>query len=443
MKKVAVIGAGFTGLASAVELVNKGFQVSIFEASDQAGGLAGGFYPPMNSSWKWKLESYYHHVFTNDADIIRLAKMVGSPVLIKKPITNSFVLNQEIQMDSPISLLRFSGISLFSRLRMGVGLALLKMIPNGLFLERYRVMDSLPLLLGKEGYQVVWEKLLRAKFGPYIDQVNLAWFWGRVSKRTKNLGYFEGGFAGLVEKIVEYIEKKGGRVVLGTEIATVRSTEIRNDEDGGTRDDPADSFAVRRAGGGVLVDGERFDAVVLTTPAESINKIVEGVDFPRLDYLWGQTLILETSQKLLQGYWLNILEDDWPFLVMVDQANFIDKKYYGGSHLVYLGNYLPEGHKQLKMSKEELLSLYDPFIKKVNKYFSKKKIKNLFLFRSPYAQPVFPVNYAQKNPEMRSPVEGVYLANMSMVYPYDRGTNYAVKMGVEVARMIINDLNNK
>jgi len=307
------------------------------------------------------------------------------------------------------------------------------MIPNGLFLERYRVVDSLPLLLGKEGYRVVWEKLLRAKFGPYIDQVNLAWFWGRVSKRTKNLGYFEGGFAGLVEKIVEYIEKKGGRVRVESEIATVRSTETRNDEDGGTRND----------GGGVMVDGERFDAVVLTTPAESINKIVEGVDFPRLDYLWGQTLILETSQKLLQGYWLNILEDDWPFLVMVDQANFIDKKYYGGSHLVYLGNYLPEGHKQLKMSKEELLSLYAPFIKKVNKYFSKKKIKNLFLFRSPYAQPVFPVNYAQKNPEMRSPVEGVYLANMSMVYPYDRGTNYAVKMGVEVARMIINDLNNK
>ena len=192
------------------------------------------------------------------------------------------------------------------------------------------------------------------------------------------------------------------------------------------------------------MNGEGFDAVVMTTPAPTTRKLLGTiVGETQINYLWGQTLILETSKKLIKGYWMNILEDHWPFLVMVDHTNFIDKKYYGGKRIVYLGNYLPEGHPQLKMNKEQLLKLYTPFIKKISKGFNKTMIKNMYLFREPFAQPVFPVNYSKSIPSMRSPVKGVYLANMSMVYPFDRGTNYAVKMGVEVAKMVMKDLKNR
>jgi len=435
-KRIAIVGGGFTGLACGINLVDQGFQVTIFEADEKCGGLAGGFYPSAGSgqAWRWSLESFYHHVFTNDKDIIRLAEKVNCPIQIKVPITSSFVHNKEIQLDSPLSLLRFSGINFLARLRMGMGLGLLKIIPNGLFLEKYRAVDVLPRLLGRGGYEAIWEKLLKAKFGPYVDQVNMAWFWSRVAKRTQKLGYFEGGFGGLVEKMVEYIEEKGGVVRVESEIATVRSTETRNDTN---RMDPR----IREDDNvGVTVDGEGFDAVVMTIPAPVIKNLVPEIDFPKIDYLWGQTLVLELSKKLIQSYWLNILEDKWPFLVVVEHTNMIDKKYYGGNALVYLGNYLPEGHQQLKMTKEQLLKLYCPFIKKINKQFNKKMIKRSFLFREPYAQPVFPTNYSARLPDMRTSIRGVYLANMSMVYPFDRGTNYAVKMGNEVAGMVINDL---
>ena len=42
-KKVAIIGAGFTGLAAANHLTKQGFKVTIFEASSTEGGLASGF----------------------------------------------------------------------------------------------------------------------------------------------------------------------------------------------------------------------------------------------------------------------------------------------------------------------------------------------------------------------------------------------------------------
>ena len=436
MKKIAIVGGGMTGLSCGVALVDAGYEVTIFEASEKCGGLASGFKGSGRDSWKWSLEIFYHHIFTGDKEIQDLARKVGADFFFKEPLTTSFFHLKETQLDSPLSLLRFSGISLGARLRMGIGLGALKLIPRGTFLEKYKVTNFLPKLIGKEGYRAIWEKLLTAKFGPFKEEVNMAWFWTRVAKRSKKLGYFEGGFQGLVDRTVEYIEKRGGGVVLEKKIESIEwiPDQVGNDRRKSELEEE----------GGVWVNGEGFDAVVMTTPAPTTRKLLGTiVGETQINYLWGQTLILETSKKLIKGYWMNILEDHWPFLVMVDHTNFIDKKYYGGKRIVYLGNYLPEGHPQLKMNKEQLLKLYTPFIKKISKGFNKTMIKNMYLFREPFAQPVFPVNYSKSIPSMRSPVKGVYLANMSMVYPFDRGTNYAVKMGVEVAKMVMKDLKNR
>lgn len=411
--RVAVIGGGFTGLSSSFYLLDKGHTPVIFEAGKQCGGLAKGFNP---GDWKWDLEVFYHHIFTNDKEIMDLAEKVGWPVQIKEPETTSYIKDQEIKLDSPLSLLRFSAIKPLSRIHMGFGLLLLKLIPNGLFLEKYKVTEYLPKLIGKEGYKNIWEKLLRAKFGPYINEVNMAWFWSRVAKRTKNLGYFEGGFDRLIQETERVIKEKGGDIRTSTPVSSLKTGENET-----------------------WVNGEKFDAVIITIPAPKAKELLSEVKIPELNYLWGQTLILELSRKFIQGYWMNILEDNFPFVVAVEQTNMVDKKHYGNKRIIYLGNYLPEGHKQLKMSKEQLLKLYLPYLKRINKHISKKTIKRSFLFREPFAQPVFPTNYSKQLPKMRVRAR-VYLANMSMVYPFDRGTNYAVKAGKEVAEMVANDL---
>ena len=65
------MGAGFTGLSCAVELVDVGVDVEVFEKNDHVGGLAGGL-----SRWDWSLECFYHHIFTNDTDIIAMARVI-------------------------------------------------------------------------------------------------------------------------------------------------------------------------------------------------------------------------------------------------------------------------------------------------------------------------------------------------------------------------------
>ncbi|MBM77766.1 MAG: phytoene dehydrogenase [Crocinitomicaceae bacterium] len=58
MKKVAVIGSGFAGLTSAIELASKGYDVTVFEKNSSLGGRArqlkkDGFTFDMGPSWYW------------------------------------------------------------------------------------------------------------------------------------------------------------------------------------------------------------------------------------------------------------------------------------------------------------------------------------------------------------------------------------------------------
>ncbi len=417
--KVAIVGGGFAGLAAGVKLIENGVEVVVIEAEKSLGGLAGGF---KGEGWEWNLEKFYHHIFDNDLAIKALAEKVGLAAVMYDPRTEVMVNGRKRQLDTALSVLKYDQMSLMGRLRMGLGLGVLKVIRNGKWLERFRAVKVLPVLLGKEGYERVWEPLLSAKFGSLVGKVNMAWFWARVAKRTKRLGYFGGGFGALAEKIGEHIKIRGGGISVDKQIGEI---EIKD--------------------GKPFVDGVEYDGVLLTVPAPIANKLVgeEILSTLKIDYLWGQAMVLELRQSLMTGYWLNILEKHWPFLVVVEHTNLIDKSHYGGSEIVYLGNYLEEGDERLKEGDQKLVERYLPYLKKINKEFKKGWIKKSYRFQAPFAQPVFPVNYSKQIPKIQTKLPGVYVANMSMVYPWDRGTNYAVEIGERAAAEILKKLGKR
>ena len=122
----------------------------------------------------------------------------------------------------------------------------------------------------------------------------------------------------------------------------------------------------------------------------------------------------------------------------VNNITKILKKYYGNKHVVYLGNYLEDRDNRLKMSDEELLEIFLPYLKKINSNFRKSWITRKWKFQSPFAQPVFPVGYSKMVDGIKTDDPDYYVANMSMVYPWDRGVNFAVELGQKAAKMIIN-----
>jgi protoporphyrinogen oxidase len=128
---------------------------------------------------------------------------------------------------------------------------------------------------------------------------------------------------------------------------------------------------------------------------------------------------------------------DYPFLAVVEHTNFMDKKKYANKNILYVGNYLPHEHKYFKMNEKDLINEFMPYLKKINASFKKKDIEDAYLFKAYFAQPVITLNYSNMLPDIKTPINNLYLANIQQVYPWDRGTNYAVELGQKAAEMAI------
>ena len=161
--------------------------------------------------------------------------------------------------------------------------------------------------------------------------------------------------------------------------------------------------------------------------------------FTKLRGLGATNLILRLKAPFFNEntYWLNVCDPTSPIMAVVEHTNYMDKKHYNNEHLLYLGNYLPADSKRFAMEKEEVLKLFDPFLRKINPDY-KKYLIDYQLFKAPFAQPIIPTNYSKMIPPMITPLKNVYLANIEQVYPWDRGTNYAVELGQKVAKLLIN-----
>lgn len=413
--RIAIIGAGFTGLSTAYYLTKKNHQVTLFEKDANPGGLAIGF---SQKEWEWPLEKHYHHWFTNDKSILGLAKEIGYKVLIKRPKTSVYLDNDIYQLDSLSKVLTFPKLNFYEKLRMAAVLGLLRYNPFWKPLEKIKAADFLLKAMGRNAYEKIWEPQLINKFGKYANSISLAWFWARLKKRTFSLAYPEGGFLNFANALVAKIKQNGGKILFNTEVTELKSNEK------------------------LSINALTFDAVVVTLPSFLFIKIAPQLpnDYKNkltsLKGLGSLNLVLRLRKQFLKDgtYWLSICEKNSPIMAVVEHTNFMDKKYYNNEHIVYLGNYLPYDHPYMKMSAEKLLKIYDPTLRKINANYQ-SSIINHQLFKTPFSQPIIPINYSKIIPPFETPIPNVYLANIQQIYPWDRGTNYAVELGEKIAEI--------
>ena len=426
--KIAIIGAGFTGLAAGFELVKRGHEVYIFEKDPNPGGLAIGY---KEKNWDWSLEKHYHHWFTNDKRILNLAKEINYEVVIRRPKTSVFINNKIYQFDSPLSVLKFPLLSFLNRFRMGFIIGIFKLDPFWKILEKYNAATFLPKLIGKKSYEMIWEPLFINKFGRYAGNVSLAWFWARIKKRTPALAYPAKGFLEFAKAVVDQIKKNKGEVFFESEILELK-------------EDKKTILKIKYKDG--KIKNESFDKVIVTTPSFLFLKIApqlpEGYKntLGKLKGIGATNLLLRLKKPFFKDhtYWLNVCDNKAPVMAIVEHTNFMDKENYNNEHLLYLGNYRESNDLYFSINKDEMLKLFDGYLKKINPDYS-KNIIGYELFKAPFAQPIIPINYSKILPSFITPLKDVYLANIEQVYPWDRGTNYAVELGIKVANLVDNN----
>jgi protoporphyrinogen oxidase len=161
----------------------------------------------------------------------------------------------------------------------------------------------------------------------------------------------------------------------------------------------------------------------------------------RLRSMGAVALVLALRKPLTDGhYWINLPKGaDIPFMGLVEHTNYISREHYGGDHLVYCGDYLSPDHLYFDTDKERLLEIYLPGLERINPDFEPEWVRASWLFRERYAQPVPGLDHSGRIPALRTPISGLWMANMSQIYPWDRGSNYAVEMGRRVARLVVEE----
>ena len=425
-QRVGILGGGALGLAAALRLAQAGRNVTVIEREPQLGGLAAGFSVGPNY-----LEKFYHHIFRTDTTIIRLIRELGleNRLLWAQPNTSTLSQGRIVSLGNIPDLLRLPLLRPDDRLRFLFGMAVLKVIPNEKVFKGWTAARWMPRLMGRRVYDVMWEPVLRGKFGGRADEIAMSWLWSRVHERSLRLGYLRGGFQLLYEALGERVRALRGTVLTGTTAVRIVGRDGRT--------------AVHTEAG----EEHAFDQVLVTLPTRLFVRLAGGLPadfvqrYPGPDHYGAHVLILGLNRPLIPGvYWLNINDRDMPFLALVEHTNFLPAADYGGLHLVYLGNYLPMDHPLFGQSDEEILATYLQAIRgRIRPDLEARWVQQHWIFRAPYAQPIVTTRYLETLPPHRTPLPGVYLANMAHVYPQDRGQNYSLRLGERMARMMLAD----
>jgi protoporphyrinogen oxidase len=221
-----------------------------------------------------------------------------------------YFANQIYRLSTPLDLLRFPALPLSDRVRLGLTVLRARRVKDWCEIDHLGAAEWLRRLGGDRAFRIVWEPLLRGKFGPHAEDVSAAWFWSKLRLRggsrgargEEQLAYFRGGFAALADELVKCITRNAGQVRLRT---SARGLITENG---------------RVTGVASETETIRADAVILTPAlpiiAELVKPHVSAAYADRIgaiDYLANVCVVLELTRSLSELYWMNVNDPAFPF----------------------------------------------------------------------------------------------------------------------------------
>jgi len=295
--------------------------------------------------------------------------------------------------------------------------------------------DWITATMGERVWKVLWQPLFKAKFGKHWDEISMTWFFGRIKARfghskkgapTGHLGYLMGSTQVMVDALEAKLKARKVRMLSSHSVKRIL----------------AENGAVT---GVETKDGvEAYDQVLVTCATPLLLQMASEIlppalkaDLEQFLYHGSVIAVLELKESLSPHYWLTILDDSMPFLAIIEQTKMIGPENYQGRHIMYLAKYLDTAEPFYRLGNAEVLKEYYAQLKRVFPRFDESMVIQAHVMKAEYTQPIVTMGYGSRIPPHRLPVQGLYLANMTQIYPEDRGMSYSIGLGGKVAALVM------
>jgi len=420
--KVAVVGGGILGLTLGYRLASKGDQVDILEAEPRLGGLACA---QDYGSFVW--DRFYHCILPQDTALIALLTDLGLAEELRwtKTGTGYYADRQFHSMSGNKDFLKFPLLTLWDKFRLGSAILWATRFANPDSLYSVSAQDWLTKLCGERAYLRFWQPLLKAKFGPYHDQVAAVFiyatlvrlFGARSSAAGKeSLGYVRGGYRRILGRLQERLQEKGSTIHVSSPAVSIAPDAA------GCRivfEDPAEGRTTRT-----------YDRVYFTAPTKLARKVVDAAFLPQVEeierlhptsktYLGVACLVMVLDKPLTPYYVLNIGEPSVELTGLIEMTNLINpQEETGGRSLIYLPRYMDSDAPEFQASDASLRDLIlDRGLKRLFPDVDANRAHYCGVHRARYVQPLPLVRQASPAPSepAKTPAGPFRIVNTSML----------------------------
>jgi protoporphyrinogen oxidase len=425
VKRVAVVGAGVMGLATAYYALKDGHQVTVYEADKVAGGMAAHF-----DFGGFSLERYYHFVCKADQPTFELMGELGIADKMRWVQTRMGVYagGRVHEWGNPIALVKLPGLSLIEKLRYGLMMFMATRRGSAGALEQISAKQWIESWCGSKVYDAMWRPLFDLKFYEFADNISAAWLWTRIkrvgtSRKSlfqEELGYIDGGSETLVCALVDAIEKAGGSVHLGSPVAEVL---VENGIVIGVR-------SASRI--------EAYDSVISTIPTPLVSRIIPGLPgeakeaYNAITNIGVICLVFRLRKSVTPNFWVNVFDPSMNIPGFVEFSRLRPTP----DTIVYVPYYTPTTSANWGRSDADLLNEAFGYLKRINSTLTDADRIDARAGRLLYAQPVCPPNFGATIPKTQTPVVGLQVADTCFYYPEDRGVSEGVRWAKLMAAAI-------
>jgi protoporphyrinogen oxidase len=410
--KIAIVGGGIMGVSLAYYLSQKGVSVEVFEASAVLGGLAG----QVTLQDGTVVDRFYHTILSSDSHLRQMCAELGIEDQLRFNETHMgfYFRGKLFSMNNIVEFLRFPPLNWIDRFQLGLTVLYAQLIHDWHKLEGISVEKWLVQLSGRHTYENIWRPMLRAKFDGSFENTPATYIWSRLvrmkstrggASQKEEAGYLTGGYGTLIRSMQARIEASGGRFTLNQPVQEIAIE---------------DNHTV-----GVRVNGElrEFDKVIATVQSPLFRRMIpqasqDYLDFlSKMDYL-GIISGLLILDRPLSNYWtLYITEEDIPFTGVIETTTYIDPACVGGYHLVYLPKYTAPSSDWQNRADDEIQEIWLANLERMFPQFDRHWIRYFLIHRERYVEPLHNLNRTDDIPQITTPINNLYLANTSQIYP--------------------------